>query len=217
MFRFKLLVCISLVILSCNNSGKKKDSFSDTSAIHVDSIISPLDVDDPIRDSTLFADTKIILSVLKDKNYDSLLKFIHPEVGIRFSPYGFISTKNDVVVTTNAMLHWMDKKRQPRLVWGSFDGNEKPINMTPDEYINRFVYDVNFLEADTIKVNKFMGNGNSLNNLTEIYPGCSFVENYYLGNSKKNQEYDWRSLRLVFKFKDGKYYLVGIVHDEWTI
>jgi len=28
---------------------------------------------------------------------------------------------------------------------------------------------------------------------------------------------DWRSLKLVFKEKDGNWYLVGVVHDEWTI
>jgi hypothetical protein len=28
---------------------------------------------------------------------------------------------------------------------------------------------------------------------------------------------DWESLRLVFVQEDGAWWLVGIVHDEWTI
>jgi len=28
---------------------------------------------------------------------------------------------------------------------------------------------------------------------------------------------DWKSLRLVFKERNGKFFLVGIGHDEWTI
>jgi hypothetical protein len=28
---------------------------------------------------------------------------------------------------------------------------------------------------------------------------------------------DWRSLRLVFEEQGGSWYLVGIVHDQWTI
>jgi (p)ppGpp synthase/HD superfamily hydrolase len=28
---------------------------------------------------------------------------------------------------------------------------------------------------------------------------------------------DWRSLRLVFEKKNDIWYLVGIIHDQWTI
>jgi (p)ppGpp synthase/HD superfamily hydrolase len=28
---------------------------------------------------------------------------------------------------------------------------------------------------------------------------------------------DWRSLRLVFEKKDDIWYIVGIIHDQWTI
>ncbi|MBK8311687.1 MAG: hypothetical protein IPL04_13125 [Chitinophagaceae bacterium] len=37
------------------------------------------------------------------------------------------------------------------------------------------------------------------------------------GSIKKFDGMDWRSIRLVFKIKDGKYFLVGVIHDEWTI
>jgi hypothetical protein len=28
---------------------------------------------------------------------------------------------------------------------------------------------------------------------------------------------DWESLRLVFQEEGGVWYLVGVIHDEWTI
>jgi hypothetical protein len=183
----------------------------------IDSTITDKDVVDPLRDSILLDHTRKIISAFKNVNYDSISMFIHPEDGVRFSPYSVISIKKDVLVKAEDVKGWKDKKKQAKLEWGSFDGNDKPINLTPDEYVKRFVYDVNFLKADSIKINEFIGSGNTLNNLTEVYPGSSFVEYYYPGDNKKNAAHNWRSLRLVYKFKSGKYFLVGVVHDEWTI
>lgn len=41
-----------------------------------------------------------------------------------------------------------------------------------------------------------------------------YVEGTLVGGQPGN---DWRALRLVFELVDGRYYLVGIIHDEWTI
>ncbi len=190
---------------------------ADSLTNRIDSIISDQDVVDPLRDSILLAQTREIIAAFKDGKYDSLSRFIHPEEGVRFSPYGSISIKNDVLTKAESVKAWKDKKKQPKIEWGIFDGNDKPINLTPDEYVKRFVYDVKFLNVDSIKVNRFIGVGNSMNNLLEVYPGTSFVESYYPGPGNKYDAHQWRSLRLVYKFKDGKYYLVGVVHDEWTI
>jgi hypothetical protein len=216
MYKIFLLFGISLLVVSCNNSGKKSVQV-DSLTNRIDSTISGQDVDDPLRDSILLVQTREIITAFKNFNYDSISRFIHPEEGVRFSPYSSISIKKDVLVKIEEVQAWKNKKKQAKIEWGSFDGNDKPINLTADEYVKRFVYDVNFLKVDSIKVNKFIGNGNTVNNLTEVYPGTSFVEYYYPGVDKKNGPHYWRSLRLVYKFKDGKYFLVGVVHDEWTI
>jgi hypothetical protein len=57
---------------------------------------------------------------------------------------------------------------------------------------------------------------NSLNNLKAIYPKGDFTENYIKG-SEANAEMDWKSLRLVFEELHGKYFLVAVVNDQWTI
>ena len=89
--------------------------------------------------------------------------------------------------------------------------------MTLNNYMRRFVYDVDFVKPEKRTVNDFIGTGNSLNNLDSVYRGCDFTESHFSGFEKKYAGMDWKSLRLVFKERNGKFFLVGIVHDEWTI
>jgi hypothetical protein len=42
------------------------------------------------------------------------------------------------------------------------------------------------------------------------------VEYYFPGFDLQLQGMDWRSLRLVFTLYDNTWYLVGIIHDQWT-
>ncbi len=88
--------------------------------------------------------------------------------------------------------------------------------MTFEEYFARFVYNADFLNAEKSSVNEMIGGGTTTNNLVEIYKGCAFTESYFSGFDKKFDGMDWCSLRLVFKKYEGKFYLVGVVHDEWT-
>ena len=62
-----------------------------------------------------------------------------------------------------------------------------------------------------------IGQGNSLNNIREFYPGSYFVEYHFSGFDPQYAGMDWQSLRLVFLEEDGVWLLVGIVHDQWTI
>ncbi len=167
------------------------------------------------NDSVLLDLTKEILTAIKEKDYKKLTEYIHPEDGIRFSPYGFIDTANDVTATrsTFKLNAYTNKKR----IWGYFDGSDDPIKMTSKEYFKRFVYDADFLNAEKTSLNQCLGGGNSQNNILVIYDGLPFTESYFSGFDEKFGGMDWRALRLVFKEYEGKYYLVAIVHDEWTI
>jgi len=115
------------------------------------------------------------------------------------------------------MKTWADKKKQVKMVWGWYDGDEEEIKMTMNEYVKRFVYDVDFLKPDSVKVDDLVAGKHVLKMLTDFFPGCHIVESHFDGFDKKQEGMDWRNLRLVFKLKDGKYYLVGVVHDEWVI
>ncbi len=89
--------------------------------------------------------------------------------------------------------------------------------MSIKNYFGKFVYDEDFLNAKQKSINEFLGSGNSLNNLREVFPGSDFTEFYFPGFDPKYEGMDWRTLRLVFKTENNRPWLIAIVHDEWTI
>jgi hypothetical protein len=101
-------------------------------------------------------------------------------------------------------------------LWGHFDGTGDPIQMTPEGYYDRFIYSRDFLEADKTGYNEVIGSGNMLENQFEIYPHAIVAE-YYLEGDPQYAGMDWRSLRLVFAPHGDQWYLVGIIHNQWTI
>lgn len=156
-----------------------------------------------------------ILRMLKEKDMSKLSKLVHPENGVRFTPYSYVDVNKDVKISSTEFSGLMAeiKKR----LWGAFDGTGDPITLTFSEYYKKFVYDVDFLEAPQIVFNQPIQRGNSLVNMKEAYPDTLFIEYHFPGIDPQYEGMDWRSLRLVFEEKDNKWYLVGIIHDQWTI
>src|SRR5205814_3566037 len=150
-------------------------------------------------------------------NYQKLASFIEPVEGVRFSPYGYVDTTNDRKFSATEFLNYITGKRSAKLNWGTYDGSGETILLTADEYFNKFVYDVDFLNAEKISLNKTLGKGNSLNNIDSVYRNYVYTEFYFPGFDKKYEGMDWRSLKLVFKKDIDKLYLVALIHDQWTI
>ncbi|HET9745281.1 MAG TPA: hypothetical protein VFP97_06200 [Chitinophagaceae bacterium] len=169
------------------------------------------------KDSVLLRLTDNILRTIKNKNYAGLAGFIHPVEGIRFSPYAYIDTVHHVKFSVARFNAQVNASIQDTLLWGEFDGTGDPIKMTLNTYMKRFVYDVDFIKPEKRSVNKFISGGNSLNNLVAVYKNCDFTESHFSGFEEKYGGHDWRTLRLVFKERNKRFYLVGVVHDEWTI
>lgn len=167
------------------------------------------------QDSLLLLQNDRVLKTLQAKDYKAFATFIHPDSGIRFSPYGHIDPAGDICLSPSAFRRMLGEGTVRE--WGYYDGSGEPIALSLPEYINRFVYDADFLEAPQKAVNKILGTGNTLHNIQDVYPGLDFTENYFPGRDPAYGGLDWRSLRLVFRIKGDRLFLVGIVHDEWTI
>lgn len=148
---------------------------------------------------------------LKNKDYDKLEELIHPEKGVRLSPYATINTKMDVVLKP------FELNDQSARLWGYFDGTGLPITMTLNEYFDTFIYSADFANAPEIKKNEIIGTGNSLDNLNKVYGEAEFIEYHFPGFDPEVEGMDWQSLRLVFELFNGEYKLIGIIHDQWTI
>lgn len=157
------------------------------------------------------------VEALRDRNWEALAALVHPTRGVRFSPYGYVrvGTEGDRVLTPAELRQaWTDKTVH---LWGHYDGSGEPIRLTFAGYFERFVYDKDFAQAPQVGYNRILGRGNTLQNWWQVYPGSILVEYHFPGTDPRYQGMDWRSLRLVFADEGGTWYLVGIIHDEWTI
>ena len=226
---FIAFISICLLIIACKDKSKQESKTRTAPADSLQSIDRKTDslfkiknFQDSIqlvrrKDSILLKMTQHIMTTLKNKNYSAFANYIHPVEGIRFSPYGFVDTVHDIKLSRQKFINQVGKVAQDMIVWGAFDGTGDPIKMTLNNYMQRFVYDVDFVKPEKRSVNKFISGGNSLNNLLLIYKNYDFTESNFSGFEEKYGGMDWKTLRLVFKNRDGKFFLVGIVHDEWTI
>jgi len=208
---FLAIFFLVLFLQACKNKSTPEEKNQDT---HQN---EPSLADNINKDSILLKLSHDVLIAIKNKKYDSLEEFIHPEEGLRLSPYAYVDTLHDVLLSRTRFVEEAKNKKHNRILWGFFDGSGEPILMTLNEYMNKFVYDVDFINPEKFVINKFIGSGNSINNLLTFYKDCDFTESHFSGFDRKYEGMDWRSLRLVFKKFNNKYYLVAIIHDQWTI
>jgi len=225
---FVVIISFCFFTVACKDKAKENKGETETGegvqAINsnADSLLTAKHLQDSIKlrhrkDSILLRLTNNILVVLKNKNYSAFANYIHPVSGIRFSPYGYVDTLSHLRFSREKFIATAKDDNQEMIVWGEFDGTGDAIKMTLNNYMQRFVYDVDFVKPEKRTVNDFVAAGNSLNNLSSVYKDCDFTESYFSGFKKEYAGMDWKSLRLVFKERNGKFFLVGIVHDEWTI
>jgi hypothetical protein len=158
---------------------------------------------------------KRTLEALRDRDMEWLSSVIHPDKNLRFSPYTYVNIDTDLVFTAEEVKTLL--KSDKVYNWGKYDGSGEDIELTFEEYFSKFVYDKDFLNAEEEAYNRYIARGNTLNNIFEVYPEAKMMEYYFSGFDPKYEGFDWESLKLVFEEKDGIWYLVGIVHDGWTI
>ncbi len=165
-------------------------------------------------DGAVSARAAEIIWALRHRDLATLSRYAHPDQGVRLSPYAYVSDTD--IVLSAADIGDLSKE-QGIHNWGHFDGSGDPINLKFDAYFARFIYDADFARPHKVGYNKVIGSGNTINNLSEFFPGSVFVEYHFDGFEHKLGGMDWRSLRLVLAEKGGDWYLLGVVHDEWTI
>lgn len=213
------LLSLAVLLYSCSGNKQETSSKQETTN-HQDSIATQTEIADtipgklPANDPSLKTRSGQILKAIKEKDYETFASFMHPVRGTRFAPDGYIDTLNHrkwsaaefLQATTNDKVYF----------WGISDGSGDSIRLSLPTYFKKNVYPVDFIQAPQSSINKRLGQGNSLNNIHEIYPLAEFTENYFPGFDKKYAGMDWQSLRLVMEFYQGQYYLVAVVHDHWT-
>lgn len=179
-------------------------------AIKEDKIIKPMRAKEIIKNT---ADRLIHAISIRDANIIS--KYVHPDKGVRFTPYTYISLENDLVFSKERLLYFFKDKKQ--YLWGRYDGSGEKIRLTPKKYYKEFIYSKDFKNAPEVGYNEVLSSGNMYENQFEIYDNPIIVEYYFPGFDPKYDGMDWKSLRLVFENYEGEWKLVGIIHNQWTI
>ncbi|HZK27178.1 MAG TPA: spore gernimation protein GerMN, partial [Thermoclostridium sp.] len=126
-----------------------------------------------------------------------------------------VEVEKDIVLSAEQIKEALDSEQL--YIWGAYDGIGEPIELTFAEYMARFVYNQDFLIADEVLFDQYFERGNTINNVFDAYANAHVLEYYYRGFNPEYEGMDWESLKLVFEQKDGKWYLTGVVHDQWTI
>ncbi len=156
-----------------------------------------------------------LIQALKAKDADLIAEYVHPDKGVRFTPYTHVSTDSDQVFDQESMKGFFSD--QQVYLWGNYDGSGYEIRLTPSQYYEKFIYTADFMNAEEVGYNEVLSVGNMLENQFEVYENPIIVEYYFSGFNPEYEGMDWQSLRLVFEEYEGEWKLVGIIHNQWTI
>jgi hypothetical protein len=206
--------CVLTLFVSCTTPSES--SINDVTAINVeyDSLAHESDLLPDIYDIMLPLGNDVV-ETLDPFDTEKLYSFVQPGKKLLFSPYLYINTETAISLNKNELNEALNNEKT--LNWGEFDGSGDPIELTIKQYLNRFVYDKPYKKAPLYDVNVRIGQGNSLDNTFEIFPNAIFIEFHFDGFDPELNGLDWRTLRMVFEKVSDTYYLIALIHDEWTI
>jgi len=107
-----------------------------------------------------------VLTAIKNYNTEKLADAVHPDKGVRFSPYAYVDVDKDLVFTAEEVKNLANDSKT--YLWGYYYGSGEPINLNFPDYYKRFIYDADFLNAEQVSYNKTLGQGNTVNNSFDV-------------------------------------------------
>lgn len=146
---------------------------------------------------------------LRSGDFETLAEYIHPERGVTFTPNTTVDTASNLNFLPDALVEASESATT--YLWGTTTDTASPINLTMADYFASYVWERDYLSSPRISVDSSQVAGNGLENVSEIYPDGRYVE-FYATDGESN----WSTLKLVFEWDGGAWYLVGVVHSGWV-
>ncbi len=175
---------------------------------------SAMAVDGNPSSAAVLGAVSAVIAALQACDGPGLATLAHPEKGVRFSPYAAVDTDTDMVFNQAQLKSFWDDPRQ--YAWGAYDGSGDLIELTPRDYNARFIMDRDFANPTRIGIDDDRAHGNTINNAEAVYPKGIRIEFYIAPSDENGAGLDWAALRLVFEPYRGRWYLVTVIHDQWT-
>lgn len=166
-------------------------------------------------DDQLLALSGQVLDALAQQDFQALGGLVHPTRGVTFTPYSTVEPEFDLCFLPDQIAKAGEDATTYN--WGFTDGRGSHISMTIPDYFGRYVYDADYRTAPQVSLDQVMASGNALENVSDVFTGCRFVEYYFPQRKPENNGLDWCALKVVFAPAEDGWYLVGLIHSEWTI
>jgi len=170
---------------------------------------------DPMDNTRLAQRAGQALEAMKAGDYQALAALVSPEHGVTFTPYSTVNPECDLCLTAQQVAN-LDSDTTV-YVWGLQDGSGEPIKLTGTEYFAQYVFNADYTQAPYLSIDEVLVSGNAMENVADCYPEGRFVEYYFPGLDPEMEGFDWCSLKLVFEVWQEDWYLVGLIHGQWTI
>ena len=170
---------------------------------------------DEVFSSELTATAYEVLDCIKAGDFAQLARFVHPELGVMFSPNATVTPSANKRFSAEEIAAFGGDTNI--YVWGVYSAGGEPIEMTPAEYFTRFVFCKDYTTAPYLGVNSIVRSGNALENITEVFPNIQYIDFHMPGGGHSPiDDTEWSSLRLGFEELDGRLWLTVITHSEWS-
>ena len=157
-----------------------------------------------------------VLVYIRDGDFVALSHTIHPDFGVVFSPQATVTLSTNRRFSAVQVADFANDANA--YFWGFRNGSGEPIEITPVEYFETYVYSKDYFNASLVGVNRIVRSGNALENMTEEFPGLKFVDFHIPGGERDTpEEFDWSSLRLGFEEHEGVLWLTVIINSKWTV
>lgn len=163
----------------------------------------------------LLSTSNYVLLALQEGDYETVASYVHPEKGVTFTPYSTVNPDIDLCFTSSQVAAFGEDVST--YIWGVWDGLGDPISLTVAEYLDTFALSQDFTQAPNIGINTTQGSGNSIENVSAIFSQGRYVEYYYPQIDVELMGLDWCALKLVFEVYNNQWYLVGVIHSQWTV
>ena len=177
---------------------------------------SPHGISDELANSPLLSALRVAVCI-KEDDFAGLGEWIHPEKGVYFTPLSTVDLSTDRSFSAAEVSAFATDGQL--YLWGVANGEGAPIQMTPLDYIRRYVGDRDYSLAPIISVGLVNKTGTRMENVSTVFPEPDyvFVEFHIPLLDPKWEGMDWSSLKVVFEEYQGSLKVVALIHSEWTM
>lgn len=169
-------------------------------------------------DRNLLAAAEAIRQALLAEDGPGLAGEALSPAGVKFSADAYVTGTNDTFDIIADPILTVDDLGGGDAVyaWGYQDGVGWPIVDTVDGHLNGYRRSSALLAPDVVGIEGRVGLGNTIDNLTDVFPQARVVEFHRQGRGQL-APFNWSSIRMAFEPSGDGWLLVAVTGDTWTV